>query len=258
MKLIGIMHVKNAIRTIDECLEKLSSLVDEIIIVDNGSTDGTLEAYSKFPKIVALLHTEGYHGGRDVRLLLEEAKKRNPDWIMLIDSDEVFEKHLTRKVLEKYMKSAHSVIYFRMYNFWLSKKRFRIDRDWLLYTLLPQRQMFRNLPGIYYQDIKVHYGPIQGIKGSVCTSPYRLKHFGYSFRDEVERKMQMYREEDAEKDYATLNPNYGRIITAPFVEFDNTSWNTFFINIQDLLMRMIAFLIKIKRKYIRGYKFFRQ
>ena len=54
MKLIGIMHVKDAIRTIEECLEKLSSLVDEIIIVDNGSTDGTLETYKKFSKIAKL------------------------------------------------------------------------------------------------------------------------------------------------------------------------------------------------------------
>src|SRR3989338_4657800 len=189
MKLIGVMHVKDSIRTIDECLTKLSSLVDEIIIVDNGSTDGTLEANKKFPKIAKLLYTEGYHGGRDVRLLLEEAKKRNPDWIILIDSDEVFERYFTRDIIEKYMRSRYTRVTFRMYNFWLSKKKFRIDRDWLFYTLEPQRQMFRNLPGIYYQDIKVHYGHIQGITGSIYVSPYRIKHYGYVFRDEVDRKI---------------------------------------------------------------------
>lgn len=257
MKLIGIMHVKDAIRTIEECLEKLSSLVDEIIIVDNGSTDGTLETYKKFSKIAKLLHTEGYHGGRDVRLLLEEAKKRNPDWIMLIDSDEIFEKHLTRGILEKYMRSTNDIISFRMYNFWLSKKKFRIDRDWLLYTLLAQRQMFRNLPGIYYQDIKVHYGPIQGISGPVYVSPYRIKHYGYVFREEVDRKIAMYRDVDKEKDYATLDPNMGHIMYASFYEFKNKIINKMFIAFQHLLASLLTHGILLKRKYLHGYKVFK-
>ena len=100
---------------------------------------------------------------------------------MLIDSDEVFERYFTRDIIEKYMRSRYTRVTFRMYNFWLSKKKFRIDRDWLFYTLEPQRQMFRNLPGIYYQDIKVHYGHIQGITGSIYVSPYRIKHYGYVF-----------------------------------------------------------------------------
>src|SRR3989344_4244910 len=257
MKLIGVMHVKDAIRTIDECLGKLSLLADEIIMVDNGSTDGTLEVFKNYPKIVSLLHTEGYHGGRDVRLLLEEAKKRNPDWILLIDSDEVFEKHLTRKIIEKYMLSNYSRVTFRMYNFWLSKEKFRIDRDWLFYTLEPQRQMFRNLPGIYYQDIKVHYGPIQGITGPVYVSPYRIKHYGYVFRDEVERKIRMYRDIDKEKDYATLDPNMGHIMYFPFIEFNNRFFNRVYISFQNWIAKLLDASIQFKRKYIRGYKFFK-
>ncbi|OGN29992.1 MAG: hypothetical protein A3A33_01565 [Candidatus Yanofskybacteria bacterium RIFCSPLOWO2_01_FULL_49_25] len=258
MKLIGVMHVKDAIRTIDECLTKLSSLVDEIIIVDNGSTDGTLEAYKKFPKIAKLLYTEGYHGGRDVRLLLEEAKKRNPDWIILIDSDEIFEDHLTRKIIEKYMRSAYSRISFRMYNFWLSKKRFRIDRDWLLYTLLPQRQMWRNLPGTYFNDIKVHYGPIQGISGPIYESPYRIKHYGYVERDAVERKMRMYREIDKDKGYETLDPDMGRILYFPFIEFRSGPLNFIFIILQHWFAKFVTSLVLIKRKYFHGYKFFKK
>ncbi len=259
MKLIGIMHVKNAIRTVDECLEKLSGLVDEIIVVDNGSTDGTLEAYGKYSKIVKIAYTEGYHGGRDVRLLLEEAKKRNPDWILLIDSDEVFEEHFTRKIVEGYMKSEHDVIYFRMFNFWLSRKKFRVDRDWLLYTAQPQRQMFRNLPGIDYQNIKVHYGPIQGLFGSICTSPYRIKHFGYSFREEVERKIKMYNEVDdgvdnKKKDYSTLDPNMQNIVYLNFYEFKNRILNRMYIEALHWISKIVTFVILQKRRYRKIYK----
>ncbi|MEK7583065.1 MAG: glycosyltransferase [Patescibacteria group bacterium] len=258
MKLIAILRVKNALLTIDQCLSRLSDLVDEIIILDNGSTDGTLEVYKKFPKIIQLLHTEGYHGGRDVRLLLEEAKKRNPNWIMLIDSDEIFETHLTRDIIEVYMRGRYNIISFRMYNFWLSRKKFRIDRNWLFYTLRPQRQMFRNLPGIFYQDIKVHYGSIQGISGPVHISPYRIKHYGYVYREEVDRKIRMYKDIDKEKDYATIDPNMGHIMYFPFIEFRSAFFNRIWIVLQNWVAKMLDVTLQFKRKYIRGYQFFKQ
>lgn len=257
MKLVAIMHVKNGMKTIENCLDKLSTLVDEIIMVDNGSTDGTLEIFKNYPKIVKLLHTEGYHGGRDVRLLLEEAKKRYPDWILLIDADEVFEKHLTRKIVEKYMHSGHDRVQFRMFNFWLSKKYFRIDRDWFLYTLRPQRQMFRNLEGIYFQDIKVHYGPIQGINPKAYTSPFRIKHYGYVEKEEVDRKIQMYATVDeGERNYYSFHTPIKDVIRHPFLEFDNGRLNYLYVLLYKLVADILVVCVLFKRKHFRRLKFF--
>lgn len=257
MKLIAIMHVKNGMKTIEECLNKLSTLVDEIIMVDNGSTDGTLEIFKNYPKIVKLLYTEGYHGGRDVRLLLEEAKKRYPDWILLIDSDEVFEKHLTRKIIDKYMHSGHDRVQFRMFNFWLSKKYFRIDRDWFLYTLKPARQMFRNLEGVYFNNIKVHYGPIQGINPEAYTSPFRIKHYGYVEKEEVDRKIQMYATVDeGERNYYSFHTPMKDIVRLPFIEFDNKILNYINIYLSKCLADTLLVIALFKRKYFRKLKVF--
>ncbi|MEK9183541.1 MAG: glycosyltransferase, partial [Patescibacteria group bacterium] len=139
MKLVAILRVKDEILWIRECLSKLSELADEIIVLDNGSTDGTLEVISEFNKVVKILHTEGYHEGRDKCLLLEEAKKRTPDWIIWIDGDEVFEKHFTRAVIDSYMKSRYNKILFKLCHFWLNKEYFRIDGPLFAYTVGPQR-----------------------------------------------------------------------------------------------------------------------
>ena len=74
MRLIAILRIKNGLPFVEECLSKLSELVDEIIVLDNGSTNSTLDIYKKFKKIVTILFTKNYHESRDQNMLLRAAK----------------------------------------------------------------------------------------------------------------------------------------------------------------------------------------
>lgn len=187
MKLIAILRIKNAILTIEECLTNLSQLCDEIVIVDNGSTDGTLAVYKRFPKIVKIAQTRGFDESRDRNLVLALARRRRPDWLLWIDADEVFEPKLAREVLEKYMVTPGlNRVRFRMFNFWLSKEKFRVDSKWLFYTARPQRSMWRDTPEAHFSERKFHGGEILGIEGKSIVSPYRIKHFGYVGRKQIE------------------------------------------------------------------------
>ena len=209
MKLVAMLRVKNEMPVITECLDTLSLLVDEIVIADNGSTDGTLAAYSRYPKIAALLHTHGYQEGRDKNLLLEAARKRNPDWILSIDGDEVFEQALTRKRIEQYMRSRYRRISFRMCNFWLDHEKYRIDGPYFAYTLQPQRSMWRNDGTGYISTKQFHVGDIRGISGKTYVSPYRIKHYGYADKEKIAKKYAFYAAEDRTmlRDYRHLNPD---------------------------------------------------
>lgn len=252
MKLTAILRIKDQILTIDDCMQKLSELVDEIIVVDNGSTDGTLERYIAYPKIVKILHTEGYNEGRDKILLLEEAKKSNPDWILWCDADEVFEDHFTREVAEKYMNSSLDRVTFRMCNFWLGKERCIYDGQYYLYNLHPQRSMWRNLPEAHFKDQKLHNGDIRGIEGKTYLSPYRIKHFGYVDRQKMQEKLDRYLLEDTSgiRDYKTFNdPNVPRR-TYKFYEFKNKSLNTAYILWYKYMANVLWYLERIKRKII--------
>ncbi|MBQ4009573.1 MAG: glycosyltransferase [Bacteroidales bacterium] len=46
----AVILVKNAEKTIGECLESLR-LFGEVVLLDNGSTDATLEIASKYPNV---------------------------------------------------------------------------------------------------------------------------------------------------------------------------------------------------------------
>jgi len=256
MKLVAILRAKNEILVIRNCLSRLSELVNEIIVLDNGSTDGTLNAYKEFPKVVKILQTEEYHEGRDKILLLEEAKKRNPDWILWIDSDEIFEKHFTRNVIEKYMQSKHNRITFRLCHFWQSEKRCRIDKVFFLYSLHPQRSMWRNVPVAYFKDQKMHNGDIRGIKGGYYISPYRLKHYGYVFKEKTKNKMNAYEKIDKSGDrvYDHLDPQK-KFLTYPFFEFNNKTinylWILFFKYLCNILWLWLRLILKIKKLFTK-------
>jgi len=253
MKLVAILRIKDQISTIDECLSKLSSLADEIIIIDNGSTDGTLAVYKKFPKISKIFHTEGYDEGRDKIMLLNEAKKSGADWIVWIDADEIFEDHFTREVVERYMNSKYNRITFRMCNFWLSKERCRYDGNYYLYSLHPQRSMWKNVESAYFKDKKMHNGDILGVSGKTYLSPYRIKHYGYIDRAKIQEKLDRYLKEDPDgnRDYIKLiDPNLPSK-TFRFFEFTNSRINMAYILSYKYISNALWFLERARLRLLK-------
>jgi len=85
MKISYLIVVKNKARTIDRCLGSLvKEGVDEVVVVDGGSTDGTSEIIDRFP--VLHLYDEGkgnISAARNIGL-----KKCNRDYIVIIDGDQ--------------------------------------------------------------------------------------------------------------------------------------------------------------------------
>ena len=229
MKLIAIMRVKDEIGLIRESLARLSQLADEIVILDNGSTDGTQDVYREFPKVVQVLQTEGFNEGRDKIMLLEAAKARQPDWLIFLDADEIFEKHLSRSDLDRYMKMKRERIDFRFCHFWLDREHYRVGRKFFLYSLQPLRCLWRNSERAYFQDQVIHNDIIKGITKWSYFSPYRIKHYGYADKEKIKAKLKLYRSIDGDRrDYDYLDPDQ-RVWRLPFIEFENRRLNYAFI-----------------------------
>jgi len=189
MKIIVLIRVKNAIKTIRQCLASVSKISDEIVIVDNGSTDGTISAYKDFAKITLIKKTSMFNEGRDRILAHKLAKQRNPNWIFWIDADTIIEKAATKKHFQKMMSSKTTNHYkFHLFHFWLSKTHYRVDGYWHGYTSRPQHAMWRNLPSAHFPNLRFHTGGIKGV-GNYHTSLIRLKHYGYIDKSEIRKKI---------------------------------------------------------------------
>lgn len=75
---------KNSEKTLEAALKSIAGIADEIVVVDNGSTDNTLSIAKKFKaKIIKNAWVDDFSQARNVAL-----KNSSMEWIFCLDSDE--------------------------------------------------------------------------------------------------------------------------------------------------------------------------
>jgi glycosyltransferase involved in cell wall biosynthesis len=175
-KLVCMLRVKDGIIFIDRWLKNIGALVDEIVVVDNGSMDGTLEIIEAHSKVKALTKTVGFHEGRDRIILLQMARERKADWLIGLDVDEVFEEGLTRFRFDKMMNNGFFNAYgFRRFHMLKDENHYSASLHSLIELSSHSRYLYRNTQQLYVRDVKIHCG-VDGIKQPIFISPIRLLH----------------------------------------------------------------------------------
>lgn len=192
-KLIVMLRVKDGKLFVKDWLQNLEPLVDEIVALDNGSSDGTFEALKAHPKVVDIVRTEGYNEGRDKNMLYAMARKRNPDWCLWIDIDEIFEPELTRAHLDRLMNSRFVKKYkFRRFHF-IDNDHFAGSGQYFFFTSIHDRVMWKENPSGYFENFILDSPNVKGIKGIEINTHYRLKHLGYINKELVDKKVDIYK-----------------------------------------------------------------
>lgn len=88
--------VKNEEKNIARCLNSMAGLVDEMIVVDTGSTDQTVEIVSGYtPKVYSYPWTDNFSDARNYSF-----SKATMDYCMWMDADDVLEETEKEKFLQ--------------------------------------------------------------------------------------------------------------------------------------------------------------
>ncbi|MCF6093305.1 glycosyltransferase [Microaerobacter geothermalis] len=168
------MIVKNEEKVLHRCLENVKGTVDEIVIVDTGSTDRTVEIAEKEGARVFYMEWENdFAKARNTAI--EHARGK---WILILDADEFLlqeEGKLLRQHIEE--NPSFDAFFLQCVSYYgLEKKR-------LGSSVNPSVRVFRNLPGYRYKG-RIHEQIADPIfkanpKAKFQFLDIQIKHDGY-------------------------------------------------------------------------------
>ncbi len=171
--------VKNEEDMLPDCLESIKNIVDEIIVVDTGSKDRTVEIAESYGAKV-------YHHPWENNF----SKHRNQsisyakgEWFLTIDADERLESdnlsvQALKSKLEDLSQDVHAVL--------VTMKDY--TREGELKLVWKVSKLFRNHVGVHFEG-EVHNQAVT--KGKAADSPLVIRHYGYDLsREKMEKKFE--------------------------------------------------------------------
>ena len=166
------LMVKNEERFLPQCLQSIRDYVDEIIVVDTGSTDNTMNIARKFnSKVYEHPWENDFSKHRN-----QSISYATGDWILIIDADEQID-HKTAPMLWTAVKdSSSAMIAIQVRNF---------THQSAYSTESLSVRLFKNGLGVHYDGI-IH-NQIQ-IIDSPAYFPIVLWHYGYDLDEEAMNK----------------------------------------------------------------------
>jgi len=172
---IGLcMIVKNEEKFLSKCLDSVKHCVDEIIIVDTGSTDATVEIAEKYTDKVYFHPWEGDFGKHRNQSLNYATK----EWIFILDADEMLLPECGETIHEAIKNESIDSVQV------IVKSRFDKGSGEAVHNSI---RIFRNNHIIHYEG-RIH-NRLVGEKASKIY-PITILHEGYNLPTEESRKAQ--------------------------------------------------------------------
>lgn len=181
------MIVKNeSNRYLKQVLKEHRKYIDQAVIIDDGSTDETaqlcLDMLDGLPVHLVQNKESMFHNEIHLRKQQwEETLKMNPEWILNLDADEMFESRFNDQVHELLRQTDYDVYCFRLYDFW-DEYHYREDEYWRSHlTYRPFLVRYRKDFYYTWNEVPLHCGrfPENIFELPHKKSELRLKHFGW-------------------------------------------------------------------------------
>ncbi len=187
------MMVKNEEELLPGCLDSIRDWVDEIIVIDTGSTDKTVEIAESYGAKVFHQPWEG-NFSKHRNYSLDNA---TCDWIFIIDADERFvieDLPALRRLISQDDVNIISINVFNVYG-----------KNEELTTFLPSVRFWRRKVNLRYEGI-VHNLLKLGEEHLVNRTGIRIKHLGYGLTPE-KMKAKFHRTKDLLEKQLEENPD---------------------------------------------------
>lgn len=213
------MIVKNeADRYLRRVLESAKEYITDAVIIDDGSDDNTIEVCEEVLGTIphVIIRNQKSQFSNEVFLRKQqwnETIKTNPDWILVLDADEIFEDSFKDYVYQLMSDKNCDAYYFRLYDFW-DEEHYRSDNLWYAHTnYRPFLVRNRHKNDYVWLEQKQHCGrfPLDINNYPYQCSSLRLKHYGWARKEDRLQKYTRYLQLDPEGTLGSF-PQYQSIL----------------------------------------------
>ena len=202
-RIVAMLPVRNeAGRRLPLVLDQLSRLTDTIVVYDDASTDETPDVCRSYAK-VAYFRGDAPWFERDEsqlrRHLWHLAVAHEPDWLLALDADELFEDQVYDQWHALMAQDDYDVIAFRLFDFWKSTTHVRVDGSWNpWYRFTPLLVRYQAALPDACAPRPVHCGrfPLAYQWVPAFQSSLRVRHYGWARAEDHLRKYLFYRDRD--------------------------------------------------------------
>ena len=187
---------KNEEHCISRCLNSVQDIADEIIVVDTGSDDRTLEIANEYgARLFSFFWIDDFAAARNYAI-----SKSKGQWILVLDADEILEP-VSREVLFDFIQSNPAEgYYFKVFSY-LAFGCQNVE-DYVV-------RLFKNIPeyrfsGAIHEQVAGSILSSNGNSGLVF-SPFTIFHYGYLSK-ELQNKKKFERNTTIIKKALAVNP----------------------------------------------------
>jgi glycosyltransferase involved in cell wall biosynthesis len=208
MRVSLTMIVKNEEANLPDCLTSVADLVDEIIIVDTGSTDRTKEIAARYgARVFDFAWVDSFATARN-----ESLRHATGDYVLWMDADDRLDDENRIRLRTLLAGLTDSTVAFVMKCLCLP------DKETNTATAVDHVRLFRNRPGVTW-EFRVHEQVLPSLRrlgADVRWSDVIVRHVGYQDPDlrrrKLERDLRLLGLEGAEKpDHPFVLFNLGSI-----------------------------------------------
>ncbi|HUT06975.1 MAG TPA: glycosyltransferase family 2 protein [Nitrosopumilaceae archaeon] len=247
MKIIGMIPVYNDEDIIEEIIQHHIAEGLDLVILDNGSSDQTLEMCKKYVGNGVLqvdqYLTNSYVSEWDtlLRMLYDMALVHSPDWVIRNDSDEFLESGVSNLTLKEAIEKADSeefnLIQFDRFDFFMTdkdnvdEKSIRKKMPYYTYHGDFLYRAWKYSPGIRISQPAVGHYPIfpENLKYKIYPKKFVMRHYPYRNKEQARQKIRgRIRASKSTKTDDALNAHIENIIKQDFTQkFDHKKLNLY-------------------------------
>ena len=209
---------------LEEVLTDIDSYVDQMVIMDDATTDESNEIANSFDKATVYRSEKSYYSTAEYMQKTHLWKEYLPrhvqtnEWVLAIDCDEIIDPRWKPEI-EKWLniKSVNNLS-FRCIEAWGSRDMIRVDGTWNPSAGKDLPMLARYLPQVnyVYEPTKFHTRRIpMNHPGPLMATSYYFVHLGWANERDIKSKRRFYKEQDKDQTFQPLMDHYQSMYEEP-------------------------------------------